>query len=297
MPSVIMDDYIEYMKNDKGLSFNTLEAYIRDLEQFIEYLDSNNLDSIKDVNKTIIITYLMHLQKNGRATSTISRNLSSIRCYYQYLLNKNLITEDPTLNLQLPKRERKLPCVLTKEEVDILLSQPEPINFKGARDRAMLELLYATGIRVSEIVALNLDNLDLYLGYLYLGDVNFDGRVIPIGKVALNYIKIYIKDYREKLVKDDTEEALFLNCNGNRLTRQGFWKIVKEYTKKCKINKKITPHTLRHSFAVHLLQNGADIKIVQEMLGHSDISTTQMYLSATENKELKDVYKKSHPRA
>ncbi len=297
MPSVIMDDYIEYMKNDKGLSFNTLEAYIRDLEQFIEYLDSNNLDSIKDVNKTIIITYLMHLQKNGRATSTISRNLSSIRCYYQYLLNKNLVTEDPTLNLQLPKREKKLPCILTKEEVDVLLSQPKPTNFKGARDRAMLELLYATGIRVSEIVALNLDNLDLYLGYLYLGDVNFDGRVIPIGKVALNYIKIYIKDYREKLVKDDTEEALFLNCNGNRLTRQGFWKIVKEYTKKCKINKKITPHTLRHSFAVHLLQNGADIKIVQEMLGHSDISTTQMYLSATENKELKDVYKKSHPRA
>ncbi len=297
MPNVIMDDYIEYMKNDKGLSFNTLEAYIRDLEQFIEYLDSNNLDSVKDVNKTIIITYLMHLQKNGRATSTISRNLSSIRCYYQYLLNKNLVTEDPTLNLQLPKREKKLPCILTKEEVDVLLSQPKPTNFKGARDRAMLELLYATGIRVSEIVALNLDNLDLYLGYLYLGDVNFDGRVIPIGKVALNYIKIYIKDYREKLVKDDTEEALFLNCNGNRLTRQGFWKIVKEYTKKCKINKKITPHTLRHSFAVHLLQNGADIKIVQEMLGHSDISTTQMYLSATENKELKDVYKKSHPRA
>ena len=165
MLDVILEDYIEYIRNDKGLSSNTLDAYIRDLKQFKEYLDSNNFKSTIDVNKTIIITYLMDLQRNGKAASTISRNLASIRCYYQYLLNENLIKEDPTLNLQSPRREKKLPCVLTKEEVDILLSQPKQNNFKGARDKAILELLYATGIRVSEIVALNLDNLDLQLGY------------------------------------------------------------------------------------------------------------------------------------
>lgn len=297
MLDVILEDYIEYLSNDKGLSPNTLDAYIRDIKQFKEYLDSNNFEATTDVNKTIIITYLMYLQRNGRATSTISRNLASIRCYYQYLLNKNLIKEDPTLNLQSPRREKKLPCIMTREEVDILLSQPEPNNFKGARDKAMLELLYATGIRVSEMVALNLDNLDLQLGYLDLEDVDANGRVIPIGKVALDCINTYVEEYRGEVLKGDVEDALFLNYNGNRLTRQGFWKIVKGYTKKCNIDKKITPHTLRHSFAVHLLQNGADVKMVQEMLGHSDISTTQIYLFATENKELRDVYKKSHPRA
>ena len=239
----------------------------------------------------------MYLQKCGRAASTISRNLASIRCYYQYLLNENLVKEDPTLNLQSPRSEKKLPCILTKKEVDILLSQPDNDTFKGIRDKAMLELLYATGIRVSEMVALNLDNLDLQLGYLYLGSSGSNERIVPIGRVALEYIRIYIDDYRENVLKDDDEIALFLNYNGNRLTRQGFWKIVKGYTKKSNIDKKITPHTLRHSFAVHLLQNGADIKMVQEMLGHSDISTTQMYLFATDNKELRDVYEKSHPRA
>ncbi len=187
---------------------------------------------------------------------------------------------------------------MTKEEVDILLSQPKQNNFKGARDKAILELLYATGIRVSEMVALNLDNLDLQLGYLNLEDIDVNGRIIPIGKVALDCIHIYIEEYRGEVVKVDSEKALFVNYNGNRLTRQGFWKIIKGgYTKKCNIDKKITPHTLRHSFAVHLLQNGADVKMVQEMLGHSDISTTHMYLFATENKEIKDVYEKSHPRA
>ncbi|NLV76604.1 MAG: site-specific tyrosine recombinase XerD [Tissierellia bacterium] len=297
MLDVILEDYIEYIRNDKGLSSNTLDAYIRDLKQFKEYLDSNNFKSTIDVNKTIIITYLMDLQRNGKAASTISRNLASIRCYYQYLLNENLIKEDPTLNLQSPRREKKLPCVLTKEEVDILLSQPKQNNFKGARDKAILELLYATGIRVSEMVALNLDNLDLQLGYLNLEDIDVNGRIIPIGKVALDCIHIYIEEYRGEVVKVDSEKALFVNYNGNRLTRQGFWKIIKGYTKKCNIDKKITPHTLRHSFAVHLLQNGADVKMVQEMLGHSDISTTHMYLFATENKEIKDVYEKSHPRA
>jgi integrase/recombinase XerD len=297
MSDLIMNDYIDYIRNEKGLTSNTLEAYIRDIMQFKDYLIKNNIKDLKTINKTVVITYLMFLQKDGKAASTISRNLASIRCFYQYLLNNNLIKEDPTYNLRSPKSERKLPSILTKEEVDILLSQPSKDNFKGIRDKAMLELLYATGIRVSEIIALNMDNLDLKSGYLYLNDSGLNDRVVPIGSIALKHLTNYIINYRNKVLKGKKEVALFLNYNGNRLTRQGFWKIIKGYTAKSNINKKITPHTLRHSFAVHLLQNGADIKTVQEMLGHSDISTTQMYSFATNNKELKDVYKKLHPRA
>lgn len=297
MTESILKNYIAYMKNDKALTSNTLEAYIRDITQFKEYLVQNNIKDSTKVNKTIIITYLMFLQKEGKAPSTISRNLASIRCYYQYMLNNNLIKEDPTYNLRSPKPERKLPSVLTKEEVDILLSQPKGDDFKGVRDKAMLELLYATGIRVSEIVALNLDDVDLELGQLIIEDGRLDVRVIPIGNMAIKYLKKYIYEYREKVLKNEDEEALFLNYNGNRLSRQGFWKIIKAYSKQSKIEKKITPQTLRHSFAVHLLENGADIKTVQEVLGHSDISATQIYTFAMENKRLRDVYKKTHPRA
>ncbi|NLW40227.1 MAG: site-specific tyrosine recombinase XerD [Tissierellia bacterium] len=297
MTESILKNYIAYMKNDKALTSNTLEAYIRDITQFKEYLVQNNIKDSTKVNKTIIITYLMFLQKEGKAPSTISRNLASIRCYYQYMLNNNLIKEDPTYNLRSPKPERKLPSVLTKEEVDILLSQPKGDDFKGVRDKAMLELLYATGIRVSEIVALNLDDVDLELGQLIIEDDRLDVRVIPIGNMAIKYLKKYIYEYREKVLKNEDEEALFLNYNGNRLSRQGFWKIIKAYSKQSKIEKKITPQTLRHSFAVHLLENGADIKTVQEVLGHSDVSATQIYTFAMENKRLRDVYKKTHPRA
>ena len=297
MSNLIIKEYSEYIREEKGLTPSTLEAYTRDIEQFMDYLKNNNIFDLTKVNKTIIITYLLHLQKTGRASSTISRNLASIRCFYQYLLNNNLIKEDPTHNLRSPKVEKKIPDILTKEEVNILLSQPNQDNFKGARDKAMLELLYATGIRVSEIVALDLDNLDLNLGYLHLKDLDSSERVVPIGSFALKYLINYINNFRDSVLKDKDEMALFLNYSGSRLTRQGFWKIIKEYTKESNIDKKITPHTLRHSFAVHLLQNGADIKTVQEMLGHSDISTTQMYCFATDNKDIKDVYKKTHPRA
>ena len=297
MSELIMNEYIDYMENEKELTSNTLEAYKRDIIQFENYLVKNNINNLTDVNKTVIITYLMNLQKEGRATSTISRNLASIRCFYQYLLNNNLIDEDPTLNLHSPKPERKLPNILTKEEVNLLLSQPSEDNFKGSRDKAMLELLYATGMRVSEIVALDLDKLNLKLGYIYLDNSSLKERVIPVGNIALKYLRKYIEEYRDEVLGKKEETALFLNYNGNRLTRQGFWKIIKQYAIKLKLDKKITPHTLRHSFAVHLLQNGADIKTVQEMLGHSDISTTQMYSFATNNKKLRDVYKKSHPRA
>lgn len=296
MSELIIKKYKDYIMKDKGLAQNTSEAYIRDILQFEDYLTKKNIDDLIKVNKTIVITYLMELQREGRAVSTISRKLASIRCFYQHLLNSNIIKEDPTLNLQSPKPERKLPNILTKEEVELLLDQPSEENYKGIRDKAMLELLYATGIKVSEIVSLNLGNLNLDSGYLNISELN--KRVIPVGSIALKHLKNYVTFYRHEMLKDNKEPALFLNYNGNRLTRQGFWKIIKGYTSKLDIDKKITPQTLRNSFAVHLLENGADIKMVQEMMGHSDVSTTQVYSFAINNNNtLEDVYKHTHPRA
>jgi len=295
MSDKIVGDYLDYMKNEKKLRENTLEAYIRDILQFKEYLQENKISSFKDTTKTTIITYLMNLQKKGKSTSTISRNLASIRCFFQYLLNRNILDEDPTLNLKSPKAEKRIPSILTMEEVNLLLSQPNPKDFKGARDKAMLELLYATGLRVSEIISLNMDDINLDASILIVRDDN-NQRVIPIGRKALKALAYYISNYRSN-IEEGKEEPLFLNYSGKRLTRQGFWKIIKQYTKKANINKDITPQTLRHSFAVHLIENGADIKTVQEILGHSDISTTQIYSFATNNKELREVYNNSHPRA
>lgn len=297
MLELIKNDYLDYMKHEKGLTFNTLEAYQRDVIQFKEYLLESDIDDLKTVNKTGIITYLMHLQRNGNAASTISRKLASIRCFYQYLLSNNYIDEDPTFNLSSPKPQRKLPNILTKDEVDLFLSQPIPNNYKGSRDKAMLELLYATGIRVSEIIALDLDELNLELGCLFLNGSGPNERVVPVGSVALKFLKDYLDNYRHEVLTDKEKSALFLNYNGNRLTRQGFWKIIKQYNIKSNIDKKITPQILRHSFAAHLLENGADIKIVQEILGHSAISTTQIYSFVASNKKLRDVYNQSHPRA
>ncbi|NLK44672.1 MAG: site-specific tyrosine recombinase XerD [Tissierellia bacterium] len=295
MSEKIVGDYLDYMKNEKKLTENTLEAYIRDILQFKEYLQENKILSYKDTTKTTIITYLMNLQKKGKSTSTISRNLASIRCFFQYLQNRNFIDEDPTSNLKSPKSEKRIPSVLTMEEVNLLLSQPNPKDFKGARDKAMLELLYATGLRVSEIISLNIDDIQLDSSLLIVRD-NLNQRVIPIGRKAVDALSHYISNYRSNN-DDDKGEPLFLNYSGKRLTRQGFWKIIKQYTKKANIDKGITPQTLRHSFAVHLIENGADIRTVQEILGHSDISTTQIYSFATSNKELREVYNNSHPRA
>ncbi len=290
----IVKDFEIYLKEEKKLSNNTLESYGRDLRQFSEYLIDKNKSSFTEVNKTTIITYLLYLQKKGRATSTISRSLASIRSLYLYLLNNGEIENDPTLNLESPKSEKKLPCILSLSEVESLINQPDDNSSMGSRDKAMLELLYATGIRVSELVRLNIDDLNLDLDFIKCNGNNRE-RVIPIGSMAKKAVKRYSTEYRNQLVKDD-EQALFVNYYGKRLTRQGFWKIIKRYTKQAKIDKKITPHTLRHSFATHLIQNGADLKSVQEMLGHSDISTTQIYMQLTKNK-IKDVYNKSHPRA
>lgn len=285
-----------YLEVEKELSYNTIESYNRDLKQFSNYLRENGIFDFANVNKTLIITYLMSLQKSGKSVSTVSRNIASLRSFYQFLLNEGIISKDPTINLQSPKQEKKLPSILTPKEVEILLEQPNLDSSKGIRDKAMLELLYASGIRVSELIALNIDDINLYMDYIISSKDTPNERVIPIGKMAVNYLGIYIEKHRMSFVKDSEEKSLFVNYHGKRLTRQGFWKIVRGYTKQAKINKNITPHTLRHSFAAHLLQNGADLKSVQEMLGHADISTTQVYTLVTKNK-IKEVYKKAHPRA
>lgn len=292
---VLVQKFVDFLENEKGLSDNTLQSYSRDIHQYIVYLKEKNIANIAGVNKTTIIAYLLYLQKKGRATSTISRNLASIRSFYQYLHKMNIIEQDPTQNLESPKVEKKLPQILSTKEVELLLEQPKCVDLKGYRDKAMLELLYATGIRVSELISLDMDDLNIEMGFIRCrkGDKE---RVIPLGSMAIHSLKEYINKAREMLIQSPSEKALFVNCNGRRLTRQGFWKIIKLYKNQAKISKDITPHTLRHSFAAHLLENGADLKSIQEMLGHSDISSTQIYAQLTKNK-IKEVYKKTHPRA
>lgn len=290
-----IDDFIKYINNEKKLSQNSLDSYMRDIKQFDTYLKQHNI-SIESVTKTVIITYFIYMQKNGKATSSISRSLASLRCFFQFLLYNRVIQEDPTTNLESPKVEKKLPSIMTKKEVELLLDQPKPNDTKGARDKAMLELLYATGIRVTELVTLNVNDIDLESGLITCKSVNLKQRTIPIGNMAQKHLKLYLSNYRNLVNLDKDETALFLNMHGQRITRQGFWKIIKYYTNTAKINKVITPHTLRHSFAAHLIENGADLQSIQEMLGHSDISTTQIYNKINKNK-IREVYNNTHPRA
>lgn len=291
----LVQSYIDFLERDKKLSFNTLLSYKRDIEQFITYLDDIGFCGISNSSKTTIIKYLLHLQKKGRATSTISRNLASIRSFYQYITKKNMISFDPTIELESPKVEKKLPQILSTQEVDLLLEQPKCIDLKGYRDKAMLELLYATGIRVSELIFLNMPDLNLDMGFIKCVKGGRE-RSIPIGSMSTNALVEYLNKSRCFLIKNAEEKAIFVNVNGKRLTRQGFWKIIKQYKNQAKILKDITPHTLRHSIAAHMLENGADLRIVQEMLGHSDISSTQIYTQIA-NSRMKEVYKRTHPRA
>jgi len=287
--------FLDFLKNDKRLSLNTLQSYKRDIEQYITYLKDMKIQNIANTNKTTVIAYLLHLQKKGRATSTISRNLASIRSFYQYLTKKGIISQDPTENLESPKVEKKLPQILSTKEVELLLEQPKCDDLKGYRDKAMLELLYATGIRVSELISLDLDDVNLEMQYIRCNKGARE-RIVPIGSVSVNALQEYLTKSRNLLIQRPDEKALFVSVNGKRLTRQGFWKIIKQYKNQAKNNKDITPHTLRHSFAAHLLENGADLRSIQEMLGHSDISSTQIYAQLAKNR-IKEIYKKTHPRA
>lgn len=286
--------FLAFLQNDKKLSDNTLQSYRRDIILFQKYLTNNDINYLK-VTEDDIKKYLEELKKEGKKTSTISRSLASIRSFYQYLTKNRKIKENPANNVQSPKIEKKAPSVLSSDEVELLLEQPSDEDLKGNRDKAMLEFAYATGMKVTEIIDLNIDNVDFEAGIVECSKGR-KKRIVPLGGIAEKALKDYVENTREILLKDDSNKALFVNMNGTRLTRQGFWKIVKYYKEKAHIEKDITPHILRHSFATHLIQNGADLKSIQVMLGHSDISSTQVY-SKYETNELKNIYKKAHPRA
>ena len=286
--------FLDFLQNEKRVSNNTLQSYSRDIHQFETYLSQNRINYAKVDNKKIQ-EYLKHLQDLNKKTSTISRNLASIRSFYQYLIRVKKIKHDPTENIQSPKVEKRVPSVLTADEVEKLLSQPKDVDLKGTRDKAMLEVAYATGMRVTEIISLDVEDVHIEDEFITCRAPNKQ-RNIPLGSISLAALKEYIRDARPIMIKDENEKALFVNVNGRRLTRQGFWKIVKYYKEQAHITKDITPHVLRHSFATHLLQNGADLKAIQSMLGHSDISSTQVY-TQFQDAGIRDIYRRTHPRA
>ena len=289
-----LKQFFDFLENGKKLSNNTLQSYKRDLTQFETYLKDNKLNYNK-LKTEDIRDYIQYLHENGKKASTISRSLASIRSFYQYEVKNRKVKSDPTEGIQSPKIEKRVPSVLTSKEVELLLNQPKNVDLKGTRDKAMLEFAYATGMRVTEIISLDLDDVNLEEGYVICKNGEKQ-RTIPLGKMSLKALKDYIDNAREFIIRDENETALFVNINGKRLTRQGFWKIIKYYKEQAHITKDITPHVLRHSFATHLLQNGADLKAIQSMLGHSDISSTQVYMQF-QNEGIKNVYRKAHPRA
>ncbi len=292
----LLKEYIYHLSVEKGLADNTLESYQRDLKKYVAFLQKNNVQCFKETSRKQISDYLNLQQENGLAPSSIGRSLASLRSFYQFLLKEQFIQENPAIELETPRMEKKLPHVLSFSDIELLLEQPQTNCEIGTRDKAMLELIYATGIRVSELVSLNLNHANIKMGFLRCDGKGGKERMIPLGSVAIHCLQDYLARSRRKLLKNQDEKALFLNQHGKRLTRQGFWKILKKYVLRAGINAEITPHTLRHSFATHLLENGADLRSVQEMLGHADISTTQIYTQLT-RKKIKEVYDQAHPRA
>ncbi len=286
--------FFKFLEDERKLSENTLQSYQRDLKQFKKYLEDCDINYNK-VKEEDINDYIKELQEEGKKASSISRCIASIRSFYQFELKNKKIKVDPTDNVKSPKIEKRVPSILTSAEVELLLDQPQDIDLKGIRDKAMLEFAYATGMRVTEIISLDIDDVNLEEGYVVCRHGGKE-RNIPLGTMSLNALKEYIEEARDILLKTESEKALFVNINGTRLTRQGFWKIIKYYKEQAHITKEITPHVLRHSFATHLLQNGADLKAIQTMLGHSDISSTQVYMQF-QDEALKNVYRKAHPRA
>ena len=289
-----LKDYSEYLSTVKRSSNNTIESYVRDIRAFLSYSEINSLDIIA-VTSEDIKEYLDYLERIGKNHSTQVRNLASIRSFYEFLLYSDMVVSNPTKSIKLKKCETKLPEILTQKEVDILLSQPNVSTLRGCRDKAMLELLYATGLRVTELIDLDLSDINLQIGIVVCHSKNTE-RIVPIYKSAVKSIENYLNNVRNSLVADKSEKSLFVNMNGSRMTRQGFWKIIKAYAESGGIQKTITPHTIRHSFATHLLENGAGIKDIKEMLGHSGISSTQVYSQIIKQK-YENTYTKFHPKA
>ena len=287
--------FIEYLQYEKGLSVNTRAAYRRDLNKFNAYLLKNSQSSQPgEISKQQIMVFLSTQMDEGAANSTVARNLSSIKTFYKFL--ENHVQNNPTSDLETPKIKRKLPDILTIEEVDKLMQQPRVILPLGLRDRAMLELLYGTGVRVSELLSVKIEDINTTAGFLRCLGKGRKERIIPVNQTSIDWVQRYLARARNLLVKNHLERTLFVNANGRPLSRQGFFKILAAYVEKADIGKEVTPHTFRHSFATHLLENGADLRAVQEMLGHADISTTQIYTHLTKSR-LMEVYQRYHPRA
>ncbi len=287
--------FIEYLHEEKQTSKNTEVSYERDLRKMSQYLKWQDIESVKSVTATSLNSYMLYLEQNGMKPATISRSIASMKAFFAYLYKTRQLDIDPTENLKAPKIEKKLPAVLTTDEMIRLLEQPSGNSPKELRDKAMLELLYATGIRVSELISLKVSDINLQMEYLNCIDAHKE-RTIPFGKKAKEALKNYLKDGRPRLVENEENEWLFTNCSGQSMSRQGFWKLIKFYGGKAGIESEITPHTLRHSFAAHMVGNGADLKSVQEMLGYADISATQIYAQLNQDKKIREVYISAHPR-
>ena len=284
-----------FLKEKKQASDNTVASYVRDVSKFNIFLGYDHFQNFKNCDENDVERYIKQLQTAGKSSATINRVIASLRAFFTFLHSVDAISQNPVKRIKSGKKEKALPRVLTNKEVDLFLSQPKSNTLKGYRDKAMLELLYATGIRVSELIELNLNDVNTLLGFIRCKKGDSE-RIIPLYPAAVYAIDRYIKESRPLLLASQTEDALFVNLNGTRMTRQGFWKIIKFYQQKSGIQTDITPHTLRHSFAVHLLENGADMSAIKELLGHSDISSTLVYAQFIKN-NLKTSYVKFHPRA
>ena len=287
--------YENYLSKVKQASANTIASYMRDIRQFADWLSGSGVANVVDASQLNISQYLSYLEDEGRSAATISRNLASLKNFYSYVVSTGFLEKTPVVDIHVERGEKKLPQILTGREIELLLAQPVCVDAKGYRDKAMLEVMYATGIRVTELIDLDVDDVNLELGIIKCSSAR-KSRAIPLYPAALKALSNYLKDVRSSMLATPDETALFVNVGGQRMSRQGFWKILKHYQTTARIDKEITPHTLRHSFAVHLLENGADLGSLQELMGHSDISSTQLYTHMV-NQKLKSVYEKCHPKA
>lgn len=286
--------FIDYLKEDKNASESTVSSYQRDLKRLDKYLEEHGIEDVQSVTATNLNSYVLYLEKQGLSTATVSRNVASMKAFFHYACRKHKLETDPTETIKAPHIEKKMPDILSREETVRLLEQPSGDSPKELRDRAMLELLYATGVRVTELISLGLADVQMVMNYIVCRDAGKE-RVIPFGENAKRALERYLRSGRDALLKGQESNDLFVNCSGKMMSRQGFWKLIKQYASRAGIEADITPHTLRHSFAAHLVQNGADLKAVQEMLGHSDIATTQVYLNMNVER-VRSVYREAHPR-
>ena len=287
--------YENYLTKVKQAASNTVASYMRDIRQFADWLHIHEDMVVVEATQVNISDYLAHLEQEGRSGATVSRNLASLKNFFSYVVSSGFLEKTPVVDIHVERGEKKLPQILTGREIELLLAQPACVDAKGYRDKAMLEVMYATGIRVTELIDLDVDDVNLELGVIKCSGSR-KSRAIPLYPAALKALSTYLKDVRASMLASSDETALFVNVNGVRMSRQGFWKILKHYQETARIDKEITPHTLRHSFAVHLLENGADLGSLQELMGHSDISSTQLYTHMV-NQKLKSVYEKCHPKA